>query len=349
MIRSKTVFVIGAGASRDLGFPGGPELLQNIVSAFDIHFDQFTKQPKSGDRTLLEAIKIKTGGRVGFDVPQANLLLQAGRRIMRSSAGGDSIDNVIDQADDEPLVAEAGKLAIALQILRAEAASKLASAKAKDSFSLDDFSDTWLYGFVRLIRVDTRKSKLETMFENVSVITFNYDRTLEYFLPLALRQVYDLTPAEAARYAGQLPVFHPYGMVGKPVGEAGLPGSVPFGSIHVDDIPTIADSLVTFGERVEQNEEVLTLKSHVAQARHVVFLGFGFHRQNMALITPDDNVQQKRLFGTTLGLSGPARQEVTRMVTGIAVAGGKFLPDEISLPNSSCTELLSDYFLPLTG
>ena len=56
MFRAKTVFVIGAGASVEVGLPMGSELLKQIVKLTDIKFEYYTH--KSGDPAILEALKI---------------------------------------------------------------------------------------------------------------------------------------------------------------------------------------------------------------------------------------------------------------------------------------------------
>ena len=56
MFRAKTLIVIGAGASFEVGLPVGAELLKQIVQLTEITFDHYTQ--KSGDRAIVEALKI---------------------------------------------------------------------------------------------------------------------------------------------------------------------------------------------------------------------------------------------------------------------------------------------------
>ena len=58
MIRSKTVLILGAGASCELGFPSGPALLSSIADALDIRFDAFNQI--SGSKVLMETIRVRT-------------------------------------------------------------------------------------------------------------------------------------------------------------------------------------------------------------------------------------------------------------------------------------------------
>lgn len=64
MFRAKTVLVIGAGASVEVGLPMGPELLKQIVKLTHITFEHYTQ--KGGDAAILTALKLilNEGGEV---------------------------------------------------------------------------------------------------------------------------------------------------------------------------------------------------------------------------------------------------------------------------------------------
>ena len=58
MFKSKTLFIVGAGASQAAGLPTGAELKQNIAQRLDIRYDPFSSphSPKSGDLAIASAI-----------------------------------------------------------------------------------------------------------------------------------------------------------------------------------------------------------------------------------------------------------------------------------------------------
>ena len=56
MFRAKTVLVIGAGASAEVGLPMGPQLLQQIVQLTNMTFDY--NQLRTGDHVILDALKL---------------------------------------------------------------------------------------------------------------------------------------------------------------------------------------------------------------------------------------------------------------------------------------------------
>jgi len=53
-----TVFVIGAGASKEAGLPTGYELKSKISKLLDIRFDQFGSKQKSGDYQIMAALRL---------------------------------------------------------------------------------------------------------------------------------------------------------------------------------------------------------------------------------------------------------------------------------------------------
>src|SRR4029079_4092856 len=109
-----------------------------------------------------------------------------------------SIDAIIDQHESER-VERMGKLGIALEILRAEAQSKLKppGEGRYDELSLDRCKDTWLPRLGRLVVESRKVSDLKRIFENLTIITFNYDRCIEHYLPFSLVSHYGITLQQA--------------------------------------------------------------------------------------------------------------------------------------------------------
>jgi hypothetical protein len=211
MFRSKTIFVVGAGASCELGFPNGTELLGQIASALDIYFGSGFNMER-GDRRIYEAYtRLSTSAGVA-----ANEYQQAGWRIRDAAHLGLSIDNVINQFVDDPLVAPVGKLAIAQRILFAEQRSvlRLSRDRVEGVEALAQARTTWLGGFAQLLVQDKTRARLDDLFDNVSIVSFNYDRSIRRFLPLALMSQFGLPQPDANELTKKLQIYHPYGSLG---------------------------------------------------------------------------------------------------------------------------------------
>ena len=110
MFPAKTVFVLGAGASAEVGFPVGSGLLNHIVDMVDFRGDFGPLQ--HGDQTLYEALRNLSG-----TTNQPFQYFIDGARVLASVARQHpSIDYTIDTLEDRA-VELVGKMAIARAIL----------------------------------------------------------------------------------------------------------------------------------------------------------------------------------------------------------------------------------------
>ena len=112
----KTVFILGAGASKDLDtwFPTGAELASQIQGFLTGERDRY-QQSRTDVGPILQALLRTTG--LG-DVEWAAI-----ERIRKGIVTAESIDEFIDEYADVPRLAEIGKLAIVQSILFSESRS----------------------------------------------------------------------------------------------------------------------------------------------------------------------------------------------------------------------------------
>ena len=64
---------------------------------------------------------------------------------------------------------------------------------------------------MRVLGTGGNPNSIETIFENVAFITFNYDRSLEFFLLTTLKNRYQKTEQECAAKLKNIPIVHLYG------------------------------------------------------------------------------------------------------------------------------------------
>ncbi len=114
MFQSKTLFVVGAGASNEARMPTGNELTATITNKIDIKFRDF--EQISGDNAIASALKSHVA-----DIYPYQLACWHIRDAMPQAA---SIDNFIDHQGDDKIEL-CGKLAIVRSILEAEKNSLL--------------------------------------------------------------------------------------------------------------------------------------------------------------------------------------------------------------------------------
>ena len=203
-----------------------------------------------------------------------------------------SIDNFIHTHGTTSGIVLCGKLGIAQAILEAERDSKLiVGDKQPRRFDKVDYTGiqtTWYSPFFQLLTENLRNEEVDSVFDNVSIITFNYDRCIEHFLYHAIQNYFGFN--DMARLMQKLKIFHPYGVVGPLPWQA--PRTVSFGGdARNRNLIDIANEIRTFTERVEGNDPALaSIRQQMQEAETVVFLGFGYHSLNMELLASKKRV-----------------------------------------------------------
>ena len=178
MIEHRLVLVLGAGASRPFGFPTGDELYNSII----------TELGGKGNGQLYSLLH-----EAGFEHQEINKFHSA-----LSRAGTQSVDAFLEHRAE---FRDVGKAAIASALLRHE---------HEETVHANNESNWYRYFFEKL------NSKFEDFYKNsVSVLTFNYDRSLEHFLYTALINKYGKTPEECVRQVRVFPIIHLYGQLGE--------------------------------------------------------------------------------------------------------------------------------------
>ena len=312
MFKSNTLFVLGAGASYEAGFPLGTELAASLSK--DLYFYLDSGRLERGDQQTYSEIQ-KLARSTDFTI---NALIQAGRLISAGVQDAESIDNYVELHWDKPAVQLVSKLGIAIAIARAEKQSRLFSYnKNNGKWEIRDSSamgpqhprQTWYQRFFEIATNGVRAADLENLFKDVRVLCFNYDRSLEHFLLLRVMSLYAVDAQTAARAVRNLKVVRPYGGLGA-LPLLGEHQSLEFGELeHYRDYWRIAENIRTYSE-IPGSEVLDEIGSLTAWAKQVIFLGFGFHRQNMKLLERT-NQQQIFVYATTYGISDPNRVAIS--------------------------------------
>src|SRR5690606_31406485 len=134
-----TVFIVGAGASKEVNFPMGSELTRIIGTKLHMGSrDGF--RIDYGDMTIVDAIRrhLEEQG-----IRDGNPHFAAGRAIAAGMSQAISIDNYLHAHADDEEITFVGKLGIAASILEAERKSKLAFEKDSQKVNLPGISSSW--------------------------------------------------------------------------------------------------------------------------------------------------------------------------------------------------------------
>jgi len=280
MIKEKTVFVLGAGASKPFGFPTGAELKTNICKNF---IDKLK---------ICDLEKLRDIGLFPDEI------LRRAQLFINSFAGTPdlSIDSYININESFSYLA---KKAIIFEILNCE-------KKLQDKFSTDTINiDYDWFGYLFREMLEETYS-LETFFTNkVSFITFNYDSSLEYlFLKSLKNQFIDSEIKEILKFNEKIKIIHVYGRVSNPFMEnrQNIKDGYRFGEnayfYGFDDQDV--NNILTISER--SGEQNVDIRNELNSAKRIFILGFGFNKENVDMLKFDANKEQW-LFATGIGLT----------------------------------------------
>lgn len=249
MITHPTVLVLGAGASVPYGFPCGRTLLQDIHRNLD---------PQSPDWIPIL-----------HDLGITNAEIEDFRWALYYSQQS-SVDAFIEYRHE---FLNIGKFVITLSILPKEDENWLLRFEGRDE------------GFYQYLF-----SKMSTSLENfgdnrLSVITFNYDRSIEHYLFKALQNTFN-KPTECAKQLSMIPVIHVHGSLGKLPWQSSI--SRPYeASYGPEEIRDAASQIAIIHEGQGTSEEFYRAFNLLNTAERIYFLGFGFHSVNLERLRID--------------------------------------------------------------
>ena len=202
--------------------------------------------------------------------------------------------------------------------------------------------------FFRMLGSDIKAKNVSQIFDNVAFIVFNYDRCLEYFLQNALQLAYNIGRDDAESILDDLNIIHPYGLV------AALPRKlvgVPFGATSAN-YAALSDNVKIYTEQHGAADILHAIAEAMFQAQQIAFLGFGYHEQNLDLLTPADPLPLRPVYGTAKDWSDNDRDEIQgRLERMFKTPPPKIIPKSAVVIDTkvTCAQLFDNYGQSLTG
>ena len=294
MVSEPTVLIVGAGGSIPYGFPSGPELVQEITTA--------CIEPRRPNPLAESLLKIGCE-----DV----LMYEFARQLMASRRY--SVDAFLEK---NSRFMEIGKLSIAGALLPLEKAP--------------GFVENDWYRFLcdRLIRnIDAGKT------ERLTVATYNYDRSLDFYLYDAFKHSFNLNDEEMPGFLSNLEIIHLHGSLG-PCSWLEISKGVPRsnGQLGHPQFVRAIRGIKIIHEQADDGEEYGRLRRVVGTAKRLVCLGFGYHPTNVKRLLHGGWLSHHHsVLGSALGLSIPERNDVEHM-----------FDRRISLTNEDCYRMLKN-------
>lgn len=288
MINTNVVLVLGAGASCPYDFPSGEMLKANVV---DINgsdrIDEFKKTFKhdSFDEEAFELFRV---------------------RLQRSPVR--SVDAFLEA---NPNWMAIGKQAIAYRLIQRENPDRLINENIA--------RDNW-YQYVFELLID---SGLDSLSDNkFSVITFNYDRSFEFYLINGLMNTFGLSFRDAKGAMTFLKVVHVHGQLGE------LSDYTATGVGRNYSTAVTVESVNIAANGIKIISELSSERSHpdwdgfrsawdlLEDAEFIVFIGFRYNRQNLnrllnCKIKSTEDKAQPHITGSLLGFK---RSEIPKLI-----------------------------------
>lgn len=333
MIRSKTTFVVGAGASFEVGLPLGIDLTTQIARVLNqrknaVH-DGAGEWAYGAILTLAHE-----------ELRSHDELLAKAANMSGALTTASSIDVFIDNHSHDPDVGILGKIGIAARLIEAEQGSML-SKMAQGRLDLIKPRETWLGRLFYILSEGVKATAIEAMFSNISFIVFNYDRCLEFYLQHAIASRFQIELARAKQIVDKsCRIIHPYGTLGPLIGPEKIDFAQPlrsdtYGAGGV--ILRMSRNLRTFAEASEQ-AKADDIKKLVAEADRLVFLGFGFQRQNVDLLVPPSR-RAADFRSTVYRMSQSNKREVRARIHKLLQY--PTMGDEHKLQDETCADFIS--------
>ena len=350
MFKSKTVFVIGAGASAEAGLPIGSDLTNDIANLINFKLNVF-QEVERGDPQIVQCIReVIRQDPLGFR--DSNFIGTSAN--MRTAMGlAASIDNYMEAHKTNREVELIGKLAIAKAIINAERNSIMSYGGDSNAepFEIRNVSGTWYRALAQLLFEGLELRDADKVFANTAFIVFNYDRCLEHFLQRAISVYYRISSLEAAQLVARADIVHPYGKIGDLF--ATQADELAFGS-ELINLTKAAAQIKTFSERIDDDPFLTRIRHLIAESQTTIFLGFAFHHSNIDLLTPGQAPERsRRVFATTYGVSASdtsvIKDNISQMFRGRPMRDRPEAGWQVETFSGKCRDMFAEYWRSLSA
>jgi len=326
MFSKPVVFIVGAGAGKDYGLPLGGALASTIASDL-----RKLNRLIGGDNDLVDVL-LSSRGR--DSLPK---YIEAGRMLGAAISSSVSIDDALYLLSESPEAVELGKICISRSILEAEGNGALQIRRDTGRMNPDAGKDGWIEQVFSMAIANHKLCEVSRAFDNLTFINFNYDRCLEHYLFWSLQRI-GLPVSDAINIVRGLSIVRPYGTLGTILPRA--PDTLQFGELNRLEVFMAKDRIRTYTESEALNKD--HLRRVISDAAMHIFLGFGFHHQNLELLSVLESMPvrngAKQVLATVFGID-PANIDQLRLSLQAIV---KVHAERIELLDKTATQLLRD-------
>jgi hypothetical protein len=274
MLADKTVLILGAGASyAECNFPMGFDLLKSVY--------ELCSQPTARDdfHQLLTDCRINPGA-----------VQNMARAIGESHVT--SIDLLLQHRHE---FIDAGKCAIAYTLAPYESTRNVGAINRR--------SGSWYSYLFDLLRGE----RFEQFGANeLTIVTYNYDRSIDYYLRRCLRTLYNQDARAVEEAMKGIPIIHLHGQLGNLaehpyVGPPERTSGVDLN--YIEALARASKGIKIIHEIDDADHDTDYQKARVAirSAKRVVILGFGFGKENLKRLRLGEATGE--MFATGYGMT----------------------------------------------
>jgi hypothetical protein len=160
----------------------------------------------------------------------------------------------------------------------------------------------WIEQIFSMAITGFKLKDITAAFKKITFINFNYDRCIEHYLFWSLRRL-GISGDDATETIQNLNIIRPYGTLGSVI--PGTPSFLKFGAPAPTKPFDLINRIRTFTESDAMHDKE-KLSSALLGASLTLFLGFGFHPQNLQLLALPANQQPRNgmVLTTVVGVDG---------------------------------------------
>jgi len=287
-VPNEITFILGAGASAPFGFPTGAELVDKIIENLSTDHERSLH-----DRSLIDCLSQTVDDQT----------IQEFRNKLKYSPIY-SIDRFLSNFIKINDFQKIGKFSIAFYISQNEKEASLFKKFDQDIKNKKFQFENWYASIFNQINslIENKPEKIPEV--HINFITFNYDRSLEWFFHKSIEHSFDLNEKEAKEIFSnfeQKRIIHVHGSLGDIFDYSyGL----------LDKYPAKFTALENMAKNIKIVTEVDTegvsesISMKITNSNKIYFLGFGYDPDNLKKIPISKKIQLNgsKFFGSRYGI-----------------------------------------------
>ena len=138
----------------------------------------------------------------------------------------------------------------------------------------------------------------------IQVISFNYDRSLEYFLFRAIKYKFGIEDKQCVKKMNSIPIVHLYGQLDPLPWQESGGREYSSKKDYIERLRTAPQNLKLISDErnLPESEEFNKAYQYIEEAERIYFLGFGFDKTNVKRLKIEQGMQEKSVISTALGV-----------------------------------------------